>query len=922
MGLTEYNRKRDFEKTPEPPGKEHRSGSTLGFVIQKHAASHLHYDFRLELDGVLKSWAVPKGPTFDPTVKRLAVHVEDHPIEYGDFEGIIPRGEYGGGTVMLWDAGTWEPLDDAHKGYRKGHLRFALHGQKLRGAWHLVRSRRGEEGEKEQWMLFKANDDDARPESEGRVVEDEPLSIKTGRSMEEIAGDADATWHSDRDPKDAVTRKPAAAKTKKPAATTRAKSSAAKTPARAAGSPAPDLSGAKKAAMPRELLPELATLVDQVPQGDEWLHEIKFDGYRLLVFIDRGKVRMLTRKANDWTGRFTGLVPSFQSLPAKQAILDGELVIVAPNGTTSFQMLQNVLNNDRHDELVFYAFDLLYLDGRDLRGLPLIERKEALRALMSGETDGRVRFSDHVLGNGGPFHAQACRMNLEGIISKRADSRYVSKRARDWLKVKCQKRQEFVIGGWTDPKGSRAGFGSLILGYYRGDELVHAGRVGTGFNDELLRGLHSRLKKLAVEKSPFVDYGQRRPPRDVHWVEPELVGEVAFTEWTDEGILRHPTFQGLREDKSAREVVREDEQSLPAPAKKSATRSPAPASASKAKDKPAAEAKAGTPEYERPLRNRELLTRPPSTSRSRGRKAPEGEVAGVRISHPDKVLFPDTGVTKLELARYYEEIGDDWMLPYCGGRPLTLVRCPEGAGKPCFYQKHADDNFPKVVGRVNVEENTGEQDVYTYVDSVPGLVAMVQMGVLELHVWGSKRDNIERPDLFIIDLDPAPDVKWERVIASALWTREQLGEMGLESWCKTTGGKGLHVVVPIARRHTWDEVKEFTRLFCRELAARAPGEFITKSTLAKRGGKIFLDYLRNARGATAVSAFSVRSKRAGAASVPLAWDEVTPKIRPDTFTPPAVIARLKKLKRDPWEDFYKAKQSITKAMKQAVGMKE
>jgi bifunctional non-homologous end joining protein LigD len=919
MGLTEYHRKRDFKKTPEPRGHEHPSaGPALGFVIQKHAASHLHYDFRLELEGVLKSWAVPKGPSYDPTVKRLAVHVEDHPIEYGDFEGIIPKREYGGGTVMLWDNGTWEPLDDPHKAYRKGHLRFALHGQKMHGAWHLVRSRRGEEGQKEQWLLFKDDDDAARPEAEGKVTEDEPLSVKTGRTMEEIAADADATWHSNRPVDEAVTRKPSAAKSKKPAAASAAasKSAAAKSSGAKSAAPAP-VAGARKAPMPRELLPELATLVDDVPPGDEWLHEIKFDGYRLLVFIDGGKVRMLTRKANDWTDRFTGLVPSFKSLPAKKAIMDGELVIVAPNGTTSFQMLQNVLNNDRHDEMVFYAFDLLYLDGMDLRGIPLADRKEALRALLGGDTEGRVRYSDHVVGNGKAFHAQACRLGLEGIISKRADSRYTSKRAKDWLKVKCQRRQEFVIGGWTDPKGSRTGFGSLILGFYRGDELVHAGRVGTGFNDELLRGLHKRLKKLAVERSPFSNYGQRRAPRDVHWVKPELVGEVAFTEWTDEGILRHPTFQGLREDKSAREVVREDEQPLPAKSK-SAARSPAPPAAAEPDDGAAEKA----PDYERPLRNRDLLARPPSTSRARGKKTTEGEVAGVRITHPDKVLFPDTGVTKLELARYYEEIGEDWMLPYCGGRPLTLVRCPEGAGKPCFYQKHADDNFPKAVGRVNVEENTGEQGVYTYVDSVPGLVSMVQMGVLELHVWGSRRDNIERPDLFIIDLDPAPDVKWERVIASALWTREQLGELGLESWCKTTGGKGLHVVVPIARRHTWDEVKEFTRLFCRLMAQRAPGEFITKSTLAKRGGKIFLDYLRNARGATAISAFSVRAKRAGAASVPLAWDEVTPKIRPDAFTPAGVIARLQKLTRDPWEDFYKTtRQTISKSMKETVGMK-
>ncbi|HEX8245830.1 MAG TPA: DNA ligase D [Longimicrobium sp.] len=901
MGLAEYHRKRDFKKTAEPKGREHSSGPSLAFVVQKHAASHLHYDFRLELDGVLKSWAVPKGPTFDPSVKRLAVHVEDHPVEYGDFEGIIPKGEYGGGTVMLWDTGSWEPLDDPHRGYAKGHLRFALHGQKLRGGWHLVRSRRGEEGEKEQWLLFKDDDAESRPESEGKVTEDEARSVKTGRTIEEIAADADATWNSNRPP---TKQRPFAAVAEKAKRAAKAIARPAAKPA--AGSPAPEVPGARKTAMPRELLPELATLVDDAPPGDDWLHEIKFDGYRILAFIDGGRVRLVTRKKNDWTDRFSGLIEPLKTLRARQAILDGEVVIVAPNGTTSFQMLQNVLNNGRQDELVFYAFDLLYLDGIDLRALPLSARKEALGALLGGAADGPVRYSDHVVGNGKAFHAQACRMGLEGIICKRADSRYVSKRAKDWLKVKCQRRQEFVIGGWTDPKGSRSAFGSLHLGYYRGDQLVHAGKVGTGFDEELLQDVHARLRKLATDESPFSDFGRKRRPRDVHFVRPELVCEVAFTEWTDAGTLRHPTFQGLREDKSAREVVREDEQ----PVAKAAKPSPAP-SAKAAEEKE---------EYTRPLRNRDLLDRPPSTSRSRGRKTAEAEVAGVRITHPEKVLFPEVGVTKLELARYYEEIGADWMLPYAAERPLTLVRCPEGAGRPCFYQKHADENFPKPVGRVDVRENTGEEDVYTYVHSVAGLVAMVQMGVLELHVWGSKNDNVDRPDLFILDLDPADDVPWERVVRSAFSVRDQLGEMGLQSWCKTTGGKGLHVVVPIARRHTWDEVKEFTRLFCREIAGRAPGEYITKSTLSKRKGKIFLDYLRNARGATAVSAYSVRAKRACPVSVPLSWEELSPKIRSDSFTPAAVIERLKKLTRDPWEDFYRTRQTITKQMKAAVGM--
>jgi len=901
MGLAEYHRKRDFGKTAEPRGSEHPSGATLAFVVQKHAATNLHYDFRLELDGVLKSWAVPKGPSLDPAVKRLAVHVEDHPVEYGSFEGIIPRGEYGGGTVMLWDHGVWEPKEDAHKGYQKGHLKFALHGEKLRGGWHLVRSRRGEEGEKEQWLLFKENDAEARPEREGIVTEEEPLSVTTGRSIEQIAADADNTWSSNRPPKDGKKKAFAAAKPK-PAPTTAAK---------AAALAAPNLKGARKAAMPKELLPELATLVEDVPAGDDWLHEIKFDGYRLLVFIDGGRVRMLTRKANDWTDRFSGLAAPFAALPARQAIIDGEVVIVAPDGTTRFQLLQNVLNNGKQGELVFYGFDLLYLDGHDLRAVPLLERKEALRLLLSGVTDdGPLRFSDHVVGSGAVFHQHACRMGLEGIIAKRCDSRYVAKRTKDWVKVKCQRRQEFVIGGWTDPKGSRTAFGSLILGYYRDGELVHAGRAGTGYDESTLAAVYRRLKKLAIPRSPFVDYGVTRPPKDVHWVKPELVCEVAFAEFTEEGILRHPVFQGLREDKSPHEVVREDEQPLPAGAK--ADPSPAP---------PTDVSAERSPEYERPLRNRGELEQPPSTrSRSSARKTPTAEVAGVRITNPAKVLYPEVGLTKLELARYYEAIGEEWMLPYCGGRPLTLVRCPEGAAKPCFYQKHADDNFPKVVGRVSVEEKKGDGDVYTYVDSVAGLVSMVQMAVLELHVWGAKRDNPDRPDLFVIDLDPAPDVPWERVVASTFFVREQLEELGLESWCKTTGGKGLHVVVPIARRATWDEVKEFTHQFVRTLSVKAPGNFVTISTLAKRKGKIFLDYLRNGRGATAISAYSVRAKRGATISVPLSWEELSPKTDPERYNPAAVIARLKKLKRDPWEGFYKSKQAITKGMKQAVGM--
>ena len=900
MGLQEYNRKRNFDVTDEPKGEEHESGPELQFVIQKHAASHLHYDFRLELDGVLKSWAVPKGPSLDPSVKRLAVHVEDHPIEYGDFEGIIPRGEYGGGTVMLWDRGRWIPETDPRKGYRKGDLKFRLEGEKLRGGWHLVRSRRADdEGGKEQWLLFKNKDEEARPESEGVITETESRSVATGRSIEEIAADADNTWHSNRSDGGSSSSK-SKSKAKSPS---KAKS-AAKTPAVSTDG----LEGARKAKLPETILPELATLVSEVPPGDDWLHEIKYDGYRLVVTIENGRVRMLTRKGNDWTDRFPGIAPAFARLPARSAVLDGELVILAPNGTTSFQLLQNFMSGGRQDELVFYAFDLLFLEGHDLRSVPLIQRKEALRALFDAlPAGGRVRFSDHVVGNGKAFHRQACRMGLEGIIAKRADSRYASKRTKDWLKIKCQRRQEFVIGGYTDPKGSRTGFGALLLGVYDDDgRLVNVGKVGTGFDDALLRTLHARMKKLETDASPFANL--KRKPRDAHWIRPELVGEVEFTEWTEEGKIRHPTFQGLREDKSAREVVREEPAApppaSPAPSARKTDVSPAPAKA------------------EKPATSRAGRVSPPPSVRSRRSKKgePEAEVAGVRISHPEKKLFAERGITKLDLARYYEEIGE-WMLPHVANRPLTLVRCPNGVPGECFYQKHGDEHFSGEIGRVKITENDGDVKTYTYVDSVPGLVGMVQMGVLELHTSNARIDQFEKPDRFVIDLDPAPDVPWARVVAASLAIRQRLGELGLESWVKTTGGKGLHVVVPVARRHSWDEVKEFSRALSVDVSARYPGNFLTKATIAARKGKIFLDYLRNGRGATAISAYCVRARPTAAVSVPLTWDELSPELDSNQFTPDAVAKRLKKLKKDPWAGFWTSRQTLTKKAKEALGMK-
>ncbi|HEX2208502.1 MAG TPA: non-homologous end-joining DNA ligase, partial [Longimicrobium sp.] len=564
MGLDEYKRKRDFRVTGEPEGHVHPTGDVLSFCIQKHAASHLHYDFRLELDGVLKSWAVPKGPSLDPSVKRLAVHVEDHPIEYGVFEGIIPKKEYGGGTVMLWDRGTWTPDDDAHKGYGKGHLRFHLHGERLSGGWHLVRSRRGEDGQKEQWLLFKDDDDAARPESEGIVTEEFTTSVDTGRTMEEIAADKDASWNSRAPAAEAVTRhgKPSRPSRKKAADTAKKPSSSRSK--KAAGSPAPAVPRAKKAAFPGPFTPQLATLVDEVPAGGDWIHELKYDGYRLVAMVRDGTARLITRNGNDWTERFPTVAAALEALPVRTAVLDGELVVLTARGTTSFQALQNVLNSGRGGELVFYAFDLPYLEGMDLRPAALVDRKEALRGLLSG--NGIVRYSDHIVGVGGEFYRQACGMGLEGIISKRADSRYVHKRNNDWLKVKCLLRQEFVIGGYTEPRGSRSHFGALLLGVHdEKGKLVYAGKVGTGFDESRLREVYPQLQKLERDDSPFVNHGRRgRKPAGVHWIDPKLVCEIAFTEWTEEGILRHPVFQGLREDKDPKDVMREDPAHLPA----------------------------------------------------------------------------------------------------------------------------------------------------------------------------------------------------------------------------------------------------------------------------------------------------------------------------------------------------------------------
>jgi len=887
LPLAEYRRKRDFRRTPEPRGKRARRSAQLSFVVQKHAASHLHYDFRLELAGVLKSWAVPKGPDLDPAVKRLAMQVEDHPLEYGDFEGVIPKGEYGGGTVLLWDQGTWEPVGDAAAGLKAGRLKFVLHGEKLRGAWMLVRKGGKAAPDERAWFLFKERDDEAKT---GKSITDKlPLSVSTGRDMDEIAEQADRVWGP------AGEKKRPAAKRTKPRVDKLAhkKSTDNERGIRTLS----ERSGAVPGRLPATQQVELATLAKQAPEGDDWLYEIKFDGYRMLCRIDKGRARFISRNGHDWTKKFPELAEMVARLPVEQALLDGEVVALAADGTTSFQALQNVFQTGRTAKLVYYVFDLLHVDGFNVTSVPLEGRKELLSKVLAGATSKSIRLSEHLAGNGAEVFKQACRLHLEGIICKRRGRPYRPGRGLDWLKVKCSRREEFVIGGFTPPTGSRSHFGALLLGYHDVDgQLIYAGRVGTGFNDQTLASLHKTLSKLVRAKSPFHNLtGSTGPARGVTWVEPRLVAEVEFSNWTDEGLLRHPSFQGLREDKSAREVVRD------VPLSSSEVKTMARAKPVKANSKSSRPKKKGPGASDSPIK-----------STARRKAADDIEVAGVRLSHPDKVLYPQDGVTKLDLAHYYEQVAD-WLLPQVAGRPLALVRCPGGHGKPCFFQKHPGEGVSPHLRQVNVSE-TASSEFHLAIDDLAGLIALVQMGVLEIHAWGSTTQHLEKPDRLVFDLDPDPSVAWPVVVAAARELRAVLEELGLVSFLKTTGGKGLHLVVPIRPRTDWDDAKAFCRAVADVMVKAAPDRYLATASKAARKGKIFIDYLRNGRGATAMAAYSTRAKGVPTVSVPIAWDELGPRLTSDHFTIRNVPTRLKKLRPDPWADLPQTKQSITAAM--------
>ncbi|MEX3700443.1 DNA ligase D [Paraburkholderia sp. BR14317] len=863
--LEVYEQKRRFDETPEPRGRTARRSAKPregegSFVIQRHDARRLHYDFRLELDGTLKSWAIPKGPSLDPTVKRLAVHVEDHPLEYGSFEGRIPEGSYGAGTVAIWDHGVWRPeggLRGAREGYAQGKLKFTLEGERLHGGWALVRSPM-HDGKQESWLLIKQRDDEAMPEDEFHVVEDEPATSNTSKTSKKGA---------------------------------RAGNRAAKQEAATA------LEGAVRASMPETLAPELATPVDAPPHGDNWLYEMKFDGYRVLARIDRhargkGDVRIFTRTGNDWTAKFPRQVQALRALKVESAWLDGEAVVLDAAGVPNFQALQNAFDAGRAGDITFWLFDLPWLDGADLRGVALEARRNKLSALLAQQPDDALRFSAAFEGEPQALLEAACEANLEGLVAKRRDSRYTSTRSAAWLKLRCSRRQEFVIGGYTEPKGSREGFGALLLGVYGDDgALQYAGKVGTGFDAARLEAMAGELRARERQNSPFAAVPAAERRAGVHWVRPELVAEVRFKTWTSAGVVRQASFVGLREDKPAKDIVREGQPT------------PLQAVANQREKKVAKQASTDAPK---------------TVSRTRRAAHDEAEVAGVRITHPERVIDAQSGLRKIDLVEYFEAISA-WLLPHVQGRPVALARAPKGVGGELFFQKHAKAlQIPHATQHAGLDP--GHAPLLT-LDSTEALVGAAQMDTIELHTWNALAASIEKPDRIVFDLDPDPSLGWERMLEAAQLTRELLEALGLRAWCKTSGGRGLHLVVPLTRHAGWDEAKDFARAVAGHMAATLPERFSAKMGAQNRKGRIFVDYLRNNRGASTAAAYAPRARPGLGVSVPVDWDELHTLTSGDQWNVANVRGRLEALRADPWSGYEKARQRITAAMWKQLGAK-
>ena len=829
--LSRYKSKRNFKITPEPVDESlERSAQAeaLSFVVQKHWASRLHYDFRLELDGVLLSWAVPKGPSYDPAEKRMAVHVEDHPTSYATFEGTIPPKQYGAGTVIVWDRGNWEPVGDPREGMRKGKLVFHLHGEKLAGLWELVRISKPD-AKQDQWMLFKKRDAWARPLDEYDVISALPDSV-----VEHPLG-----LLEEREPR------------------------AAQTPASSALPTEPDLSAATKARLPERLEPQLATLVDAVPSGVDWLIETKFDGYRVMARIERGRVSLFTRGGHDWTHKMEALAEAVQALGIDAGWLDGEIVVFGDDGLPNFNALQNAMDGKRGEHIVYFIFDVPFVGGMDLRRVPLWSRRLVLAQLLENNSSERVRFSQSFDAAPAQMLEAACQMKMEGLMLKRPDATYVSARSDTWLKLKCVLRQEFVICGFTDRSGAWGEVGGLVLGYHEDGVLRHAGNVGTGWDAKTGRSLRARLTQIETD-TPALDPADVKPGRwskraagTERWVRPELVVEVAFSEWTPDGHVRHPTYRGLRADKPATAITREGVGQVVA-------------------------AKAQRPKTK------------------------------VTITNPERVIDPSTGFKKRDLVHFYESVAD-WILPHLKDRPVSLVRAPDGIAGQHFFQKHPESRMPGL-RELDAALWPGHSALLA-VDTPDALLAAAQMNVVEFHTWNSRARRIDQPDRMVFDLDPGEGVSWAHLQEAALLTRAMLEQLGLKCWLKTSGGKGLHVVVPLAPRLDYDVVKGFSQAVVVHMARTIPQRFVARAGASNRVGRIFIDYLRNGHGQTTAAAFSARARPGMGVSMPVSWERLPALKGGAQWSIATAREHLSFQKDDPWADYWKAKQTLTKAMK-------